>query len=560
MTFTFEKDPVLTGQAPQPRGVPRQQFGKEEYYAILTLCVLCLVVFFFQLGSHPLWDVDEGRHAATSKDMVLSGDWVTTRMNGKNFYDKTALFNWFVALSFLVFGFTEFAARMPAALLGLGAVLVTYLLGRRLFGSRVGLLGGVVLATSPEYIILSRSVIHDISLAFFITLALCFFYAAFGGQRQRRINLFLFYAALGLAVLAKGPIGILLPGLIIGLFLLVKGRLDFLKEMSLGWGVLIFLAVAAPWYVLISIRNEDYVSYFFLKQNFGNFLSKVQAHHPEHFYYYIPVLLGGMLPWSFFIPLAVVRPLRQGLRKLDDGVLFLLLWFSVIFFFFSAANSKLGTYILPAFPAVALLVGRLWDEIMTTAGAGLRKGIGWSLAPLPVLFLAATIYIMVKRPEARKLQTYYGMSLQDMSGLLIALTVILFIALLFFILRKYWSAFSALAATFAVGMLFFIVAYAPILDSYRSTRLLAEEMDRELSPGEPLVFFLKLWDSALFYTSRRVTVLNTEEQLLAYLSSNKKTLCVIERDKYAMFPKVAAVSRILDEEGNRLLISGNPVP
>jgi 4-amino-4-deoxy-L-arabinose transferase-like glycosyltransferase len=554
MTFTFEKDPFLTGQAPQTDDMTGQRLGKEEYYAILALCVLCLVVFFYQLGSHPLWDVDEGMHASTSKDIVLSGDWVTTRVNGENFYDKTVLFNWFAALSFLVFGFTEFAARMPAALLGLGTVLVTYLIGRRLFGSRAG----VVLATSPEYIVLSRSVIHDISLAFFITLALFFFYAAFSSQPHRRINLFLFYGALGFAVLAKGPIGLLLPGLIIGLFLLVKGRLAFLKEMSLGWGALIFLAVAAPWYVLISIRNEDYVSYFFLKQNFGNFLSKVQAHHPEHFYYYVPALLGGMLPWSFFVPLAVVWPLRQGLTKLDDGVLFLLLWFSAIFLFFSVANSKLATYILPAFPAVALLVGRLWHEMKTTAAAGLRKGIGWSLAPLPVLFVAATIYIMVKRPEARKLQTLYGMSLQDMSGLLIALTVILFIALLFFLTRKYWSAFLALAATFAVGMLFFITAYAPIMDPYRSTRTLAKEMDSALRPGEPLVFFWRLWDSALFYTNRRATVLHTEEQLLAYLSSNKKTLCVIEREKYAQFPKVAAVSRIIDEEGNRLLISGSP--
>ena len=557
--MTFEKDPVLTGKAPQPGDMTGQQFGKEEYYAILVLCVLCLVVFFFRLGSHPLWDVDEGMHASTSKDMVLSGDWVTTRVNGKNFYDKTVLFNWFAALSFLVFGFTEFAARMPAALLGLGTVLVTYLLGRRLFGPRAGLLGGVVLATGPEFIVLSRSVMHDISLAFFITLALSFFFIAFSTGHRRGVNLVLFYASLGFAVLAKGPIGLLLPGLIIGLFLLVKGRLAFLKEMSLGWGALVFLAVAAPWYVLISIRNEDYVSYFFLKQNFGNFLSKVQAHHPEHFYYFVPVLLGGMLPWSFFVPLAVVRPLRQGLRNLDDGVLFLLLWFSVIFFFFSAANSKLATYILPAFPAVALLVGRLWDEMMTTAAAGLRKGIGWSLAPLPVLFLAATIYIMVKRPEARKLQTLYGMSLQDMSGLLIALTVILFIALLFFLARKYWSAFSALAATFVAGMLFFITAYAPIMDPYRSTRTLAKEMDSALPPGEPLVFFWRLWDSALFYTDRRATILHTEKELLDYLGSRKTALCVIEKERYRQFPLVMAASSVLDEEGNKLLISGRSV-
>src|SRR5512143_2288156 len=272
-------EPVRRGSsAPEGSG---QGIGKADYLFILVLCALCLVLFFFRLGAGPLWDVDEGLHASTSKDMVLSGDWVTTRVNGQNFYDKTVLYNWFAAVSFLLFGFTELAARLPAALLGLGTVLVTYELGRRMFGSRAGLLGGAVLATSPEFIILSRSVVHDISLAFFITLSFAFFFIAFSTSNRRKPTLFLFYASLGLAVLAKGPIGLLLPGLAIGLFLLARGRLNFLKEMSLGWGALIFLVVAAPWYVLISTRNPDYVSYFLLKQNFGNFLSKVQARHPE---------------------------------------------------------------------------------------------------------------------------------------------------------------------------------------------------------------------------------------------------------------------------------------
>jgi glucan phosphoethanolaminetransferase (alkaline phosphatase superfamily) len=164
---------------------------------------------------------------------------------------------------------------------------------------------------------------------------------------------------------------------------------------------------------------------------------------------------------------------------------------------------------------------------------------------------------MIKRPVARKLQTYYGMNLYDMSGLLIAVTLILIIALLLFVFRRYRSAFSALAATFGVGILIFLTAYVPVMDPYRSTRALAKEMDSMLTPGEPLVFFRKLWDSALFYTNRRATVLNTEEMLLEYLASNKKTLCVIEREWYAKLPAVAAVSRIIDEEGNKLLISGN---
>ncbi len=531
---------------------------KEDYVSILVLCALCFAVLFFQLSDRPLWDVDEGMHAATSKDMVLTGDWVTTKVNGENFYDKTVLFNWFAAISFLVFGFTEFAARLPAAVLGLATVLVSYAFGRRMFGPRVGLLGGVVLITSPLFIVLSRTVMHDISLAFFISLALYFFYTAYGNQQHRRIRLLLCYAALGFAALAKGPIGLLLPCAIIGLFLLLKGRLNFLKEMDMGWGALVFLVVAAPWYVLISLRNPDYVTYFFIKQNFGNFLSKAKATHPRPFYYYVPVLISGMLPWSCFVPLAFVRPLEKKLQKIDDGVLFLLCWFLVIFLFFSAASSKLGTYLLPALPAAALLIGRVWHEIMTAPAPGLRRNTVWSLAPLPILFLAGTAFVILIHPVVKKMQMQYGINLYDLSGFFLVVTGIVTAAFLFLIFRYYRTAFMALAATFVVGMVVINTVYVPLINPYRSTWSLAREMDSLLPPGENLVFFKMLRDSTLFYTDRRATVLQSEEELQRYLDSNKKVLCVIDREQYRQFEPMLKSSYVVGEEGNKLLISNRP--
>jgi 4-amino-4-deoxy-L-arabinose transferase-like glycosyltransferase len=548
----------LVTNSPTPEGLG-QETRKGDYRSILVLCALCLVVLFFQLGDRPLWDVDEGMHAATSKDMVLTGDWVTTRVNGENFYDKTVLFNWFAAISFLVFGFTELAARLPAAVLGLATVLVSYALGRRLFSSRVGFLGGVVLVTSPLFIVLSRTVMHDISLAFFISLALYFFYIAYDNQRHRRIHLLLCYAAMGFAVLAKGPIGLLLPGMIIGLFLLLRGRLNFLKEMALGWGALIFLIVAAPWYVLISMRNPDYISYFILKQNFGNFLSKAQATHPRPFYYYVPVLMSGMLPWSCFMPLAFLRHLDRKLQKIDVGVLFLLCWFLVIFLFFSAASSKLGTYILPALPAAALLIGRVWQEIMTVPTPGLHRATAWSLAPLPVLFLAGTVFVILFQPPLKKMQMQYGINLHDLLGFLIVITGIVIIAFLFHVLRHYRAAFTALAATFVVGIIVINTVYIPLINPYRSTKGLAKEMDGMLPPGENLVFFRTLWDSALFYTNRRVTILQSEQELQQYLASNKRVLCVIGREQYLQFEHVLKPSYIISGEGNKLLISNRPM-
>jgi 4-amino-4-deoxy-L-arabinose transferase-like glycosyltransferase len=311
--------------------------------------------------------------------------------------------------------------------------------------------------------------------------------------------------------------------------------------------------------VLISVRNPDYLSYFFLKQNMGNFLSKTQARHPRPFYYFVPVLLGGMLPWSFFVPLAFLRPLERKLQKIDDGVLFLLCWFLVIFLFFSAANSKLGTYILPALPAAALLIGRAWHEIMTAPTPSLHRGAVWSLAPVPVLFLTATVYVFMLQAPVKKIQMQYGMNLSDLYGFSIALTAIVITAFLFLAFRYYRVAFTTLAATFVVGIIVINTVFIPLIDPYRSTRGLAKEMDALLPPGERLVFFWTIKDSALFYTNRLATVLTTEDQLLDHLASNKRVWCVIKRDDFDKFDRAAKASVVLRQEGDKLLISNKPM-
>ena len=156
-----------------------EKIQKNEISLILVLISLCLILFFFRLGARPLWDIDEGMHAAMAQTMILSGDWITPKFNGTPFYDKPIFHNWLVAIAFLVFGFTEFAARLPAAVLGSGCVMVTYLLGKKTFHPTVGFLGAAILATALEFIVLSRSVVHDISLVFFITLALYLFYTGY---------------------------------------------------------------------------------------------------------------------------------------------------------------------------------------------------------------------------------------------------------------------------------------------------------------------------------------------------------------------------------------------
>jgi 4-amino-4-deoxy-L-arabinose transferase-like glycosyltransferase len=534
--------------------------GKGDLRPLLILLAVCAFLFFFRLGDRPLWDVDEGMHAATSKDMVLTGDWITPRVNGVPFFDKPALFNWLVALSFSALGYTEFAARLPAAVLGLATVLVTYMIGKRFFGSRAGLMGGVVLATAPEMVVLSRIVVHDIALAFFITLALHFFYSGFRSPHRRRTHLLMSYAAAGFAVLAKGPIGMLLPAGIIGLFLLARGRLDFLKEMSLGWGTLVFLLISAPWYVLISLRNPGYASDFFLRNNFLNFLSKAKARHPRPFHYYFMVLLGGMFPWSFFIPVSLLRPLARGLRKADAGAVFLTAWFLVIFLFFSVASSKLGSYILPALPAVALLVGKFWHDLATSPDPCLRRGAAVSFGPLPAILLAITLYVVLVHPPVPLKMKMYGVNLSHLNLVLMLLGGILTTGFLLLLSGRAVAAFGSLAATVPVVLLTFILVLAPLMNPYQSTKGLALEMDRILPPGKRLLFYRKLWDSALFYTDRRADVLRDEGELMARIPPDRRILCVMERGDYQRMEPRLARSRILEEEGQKVLVSIGPGP
>lgn len=525
-------------------------FWKTEKALLLVLLLVCLTLFFFRLGGVPLFDRDEGLHAVTSKEMVLGGDWITTKFNGENFYDKPVFFNWLVALSFKALGFTEFAARLPAAILGLGCVIVTYLLGRRMVDPPTGFLGAMILATSPEFIILSRAVVHDISLVFFITLALFFYYAGFTSEKHRNVYLPLCYAALGCAVLSKGPIGVILPGLIIASFLTLTGKLHFLKEMQLGRGIVIFLAVAAPWYILISLRNEDYVNYF-VNLNFSYFFSP-KAVHARPFLYYLPILLGGFSPWSFFLPLAFVRTFWRPAGRVDERALFLCLWFGVIFLFFSAARSKLGTYILPSFPALSLLVGILWRDLLATPTIQLRKGFLYSFAPLAVIFLLGLIYLQVASPSL--LNTRYGLALSSINffGIfLVGMTVLSFILLLY-----RWDTLSFFADVGLVisAILWFTVLILPAMVPYRSTKDLALKMDALLAPGEPFIFFDIRRDSALFYTNRIGIFLTHYDQLVWRLTSSKNKWAVVDEDKLRKFPTLDKVARIVGREGNAVLV------
>jgi len=321
--------------------------------AVLFLALICYLVFFHGLGRYALWDPDEGRVGVIAKEMVASGNWVTLTQNGAPYYDKPAPYFWLVALCINLLGLSELAVRLPSALAAALTVGFVFLWGSVSGGLKRGLWSGVILATSMEFVALGRLGKMDMVFTFFFTAALLSFLR---WKEHGKGSIWPFYLFLGLASLAKGPVGIILPCLIVGLALAIEKRWERLREMNLVWGLGLIIFISGPWYLVAALRDPEYIKTFFWNHNVLRFFALEKGiNHPEPIYFFIPVLLAGFLPWSFFLP-----PIghRVWERRHDEGKeerLFLVVWVFTVLLFFSLARNKLGTYLLPLFPPLALL-------------------------------------------------------------------------------------------------------------------------------------------------------------------------------------------------------------
>jgi hypothetical protein len=331
--------------------------------------------------------------------MLERGDLITPTLNYVKYFEKPPLLYWINAASLKIFGQNEFAARFPSALCGLLTVLATYVIARQLYGRRAALISALILGTSAGFVIQSRIILTDMLLTFCLTAALGSFIVAAGreGRRSRALPWYLFYLFCALATLAKGLIGMVFPAGIVFFYLLLSRRWNLLREMRLIPGLLLFLAVASPWFVAVSLRNPEFAHFFFIREHFQRFSSTVHGRY-QPFWFFVPVLLGTMLPWSFFIPGALVRAWRD--RRHDEGQagMYLLIWTAVIFLFFSKSSSKLVPYILPIFPSLAMLIGHRIDVVADGRGREM-KGAALALG-VTLVALGAAALAYARLPQA----------------------------------------------------------------------------------------------------------------------------------------------------------------
>jgi len=326
-----------------------------ERTGVIALIAAFSLLLFIELPGSALIEPDEARYAEIPREMLAAGDLVTPRLNGTKYYEKPPLLYWANAASFKLLGETPFAARLPARLSALGtAALIAWSLG-----GEWGLWAALILLSAPLSFVLGRYNVTDGVLTFAMTLTLVAM-RSFFQRRDRGESAIWALAALGLgaglAVLAKGLIGIVLPGLVFLLWVGIVGEWKRLWELILSPAPVVLFAVAAPWFIMMERANPGFSQVFFIREHFQRFATN-EAKREGPIYYFVLAFIGGFLPWTFafgaWLASARVKT-REALKERRDELLFAL-WFFVILAFFSVSKSKLLPYILPALPAAATL-------------------------------------------------------------------------------------------------------------------------------------------------------------------------------------------------------------
>jgi 4-amino-4-deoxy-L-arabinose transferase-like glycosyltransferase len=477
---------------------------KSWIFDVLGLALLLGIFYALWIGSHPLFTPDEGRYSEVAREMVVTGDYVTPRLNGVAFLDKPALYYWLQASAIKAFGLTEAALRFWPAVLGILSMLVTYMTGRLLFSRRAGLMSAIILATSPLYYGGAHYANLDLEVASLVADSLLCFIAAMEGSLPRLKNALLIaaYTFAGLAALTKGLIGIAFPAMIIGAWILLLNRWKLLTKMRLFLGLTIFIAIAAPWYVLVQQANPEFLHFFFVTQQVSRFLTTQDFNSKAAVWFYIPVVLTGFFPWTIFLVQTLVEKIQLVWRDRQKHAaeLYLLLWFVIVLVFFSIPRSKTVGYILPIFPVMALLVGSYLDGFWENAKAKGIRAASLAFMCLGVI-LSVTFFVLPYFNQILEAPIQFLHYVRYM-GAALAVAVVCVYALSN--KSRLAPLFSCLTTTIAVLLLIFIFSASSINE--KTIKPLAVQLKTQLQPEDEVVAFYKYYQDLPIYLERRITI------------------------------------------------------
>ncbi|MBI4469637.1 MAG: glycosyltransferase family 39 protein [Acidobacteria bacterium] len=496
-------------------------------YLVITL--VGGVFFFYGLGSFGLLGPDEPRYAQVAREMVRSGDLVTPRTAGIPWFEKPVLLFWFQAGAMAVAGANEGSARVPSAIAALLMMICLFLTGRSIRSSRFGLLAAVIFGSNLLVPAFARGASHDMLLTAAIGTGLyLFFLAQEGGRIARRWALPGFYGSIGLALLAKGLVGAVIPGIILIGYLIWARRAGVDIRLQAGWGAVIVLLVAGLWYFPMALRHGwMFIDEFIINHHLRRFTSD-RFHHPGPFYYYLPILAVGLLPWSAFLVPSAVRAWASRSAS-DDPVRRLIIygwiWILVPTVFFSVSSSKLPGYILPVVPAASLLIAFEVEALLDGQGSVLLRRCSlvtpWLYA---LIAIAGLVYARsrIGLPFAPALTAGLGLS---------ALAALAFLSARRNRPRWYVAVLVMNAAVLLLFVKGWIMPAVATLDSMKAP---AEELLVRMRPGEPIAGYFVFPHGLTFYTDARgiydrlgnPAIYQSPEELIALLKAYESVIVV----------------------------------
>jgi 4-amino-4-deoxy-L-arabinose transferase-like glycosyltransferase len=535
--------------------VPRHAF---------VLVGVCALTFFVGLGRPALTDSDEAFYAESAREMVERSDWLTPYYNGEPRFDKPVLYYWLVAASYVATGTSPGAARFPAALAGVGLVIVTFCCARRYFDEPTALLAGLISATSAGIVAMARQALPDLPLAFFVTLATWAAFVALLDDPARRLKpgarrLWLLLAALAAAAafLVKGPVGPALAAIVVLPLLALEWRrhgvLLRVTMLDLTLAAAVFLLVALPWYVAMAAEHgTGYLERFFLAENLDRFATD-RYNAPRPAWYYLPIVVGGLLPWSPFMILwapALRRLRRPG--TLDSCVLRLAVWAAAPLTFYTLSIGKQPRYILPLLTPLAILLARAMvralDGSPATRRAFVAAGAGTGAV---VVLIGGLLY------RARPLLVEWSpaATVALPAALLLAGTGIVAASLAAWRHAPRTRGIPALVAAAAIAMA--VGAHLVVLSSpgpapvERVAAMLAATREADEPYGRHRVFNRNL----VYYTRTPHVELPVRQAVRDFLASSGRVLCVLRAEDAARFRREGLRLQRLGEV--RYLNTGN---
>lgn len=526
-------------------------FRSNQLFPLLVLFALCGLLFFPSLPRIPFFNKGEPREALVVQEIFHHGDWWFPLKRGEEIPSKPPLFHWFAALASLAWGqVTEATVRFPSALFAMFGVLVIYVLGRTLFDPETAFWAGVILATSVGYQSEAISARVDMTLSFFVTASLVVFYLLYREVLRGEVWRYAWYSLLGVGVLAKGPIGVLLPGMIIFVFLALRRRWDSLSELFFHKGLILTLAVPLLWYGFALFRGgEDFFARQIVHENLARFFVHGEGGtgHQKPFYYYVPYLMLDGLPWSLLLPFLICDGWRRRIFA-DERSLFLGLWAGIIFLFFSLSAGKRSVYLLPLYPPLSLLLG-LW--LVQGADTRVRalglKTVGlislvMGLVLLPVVWAVveparlqwafAELGALLKPKDEVQLAVVQQ-ALRQTSGLVFF--SLLLLAGLWCLAGGLWLAAKArgaagtLAAVSVITGLLAQQAVLPWVADAKTYKPFMIEVNREVGKDGSLCLYGRRWDptSVIFYRGGTASVVDGDPNELRQHLRSADAYCIM---------------------------------